>query len=292
MNIIFPSDLGSNSKISSFWEKDAAAAKAAGFEVSLLSESFFGTPLSIYNKKSPSLYRGWIIKPDMYKEMSELGVGLLNSYDDYLWSYDFPKWYQELLGETPESFYYTADQIVELGLAKIAEDVAKRSGSKSLMIKDWLKSRKHEWFDACFIRDASDETELIRVMTNFFNLQGRDFYGGLVFRDFLDLKKVGFHPKSRMPLPIEFRTFFINNEPFFTTTYWSNDIVYPSDIESPPEDWLREIGSKLKSPFVAIDIAQEESGKWMAIEVNDGGSAGTPENINLEEFYSRLYVRM
>lgn len=290
MNIIFPSNLEFHKQIDDFYVKESTAAQAAGFEISTLSESHFGTPLSIYNKKSPSLYRGWIIKPQIYQEMCNLGVELLNNYDNYMWSYNFPSWYSSLSNkETPNSFVFSAEEIQEMGLKKIAESVSKHINCKSLIIKDYLKSRKHEWYDACFIRDTSDETELIRVMLNFFNLQGRDFYGGLVFRDFLDLKKIGFHPKSRMPLPLEFRTFFLNNKPIFTTPYWSNDVSYPDNIECPPMDWLQFIGSKIESPFVALDIAQDENNKWWVIEVNDGGSAGLGNNVDIEEFYKLLY---
>lgn len=288
MNIIFPAQPGSHSVIDPFWEKEYNAAAENGLNISLLGGSHFGAELGIHNasKEDKSIYRGWIIKPQTYLEMSTLNVDLLNSYEDYMWSHDFPKWYAELSNkETPNSFVFLAEEIQELGLEKIATLVSNRVGCRSLMIKDFLKSRKHEWFDACFIRDASDEDELVRIMSNFFKLQGRDFYGGLVFRDFLNLKKIGFHPKSRMPLPLEFRTFFINQKPFFTTPYWTNDAKYPEEIEYPPTYWLNRIGAKIKSPFVALDIAQGEDDKWWVIEVNDGGSAGLPDHVDLKDFY-------
>jgi len=288
MNILFPSNLGSPHQVDSFWQKEADAAKAVGFDISILSESHFGSPMSIVNKQSSSLYRGWIVKPTIYQEMNELGAGLFNSHKDYMWSYNFPEWYAELKEETPYSVIVPADEIVGSGLASVAEKVAKEFGSKSILIKDYLKSRKHEWYDACFIRDASDQEESLRVMGNFFKLQGRDFYGGLVCRDFLSLKKIGFHPKSRMPLPIEFRTFFMNGVPCFTTPYWSNDATYPDGVEYPPMVWLIELGKRNKSPFVALDIVQAEDDRWWVIEVNDGGSAGLPDHVSLEEFYSIL----
>lgn len=289
MNILFPASLNSSREVSEFWQKEAAAAEAIGFEISIISESHFGSPISIYNHKSPYLYRGWILKPQDYAEMDGLvNSKLQNSFENYMWSYNFPEWYGVLADFTPSSLIIPADEIRNSGLVLLAEQIANMLGDKSVMIKDYLKSRKHEWYEACFIRDASDEKELVRVMTNFFNLQGRDFYGGLIFRDFIDLKKVGFHPKSKMPLPLEFRTFFLNGKPIFTTPYWSNDAQYPEDFLYPPEEWLSDIGKLLKSPFVALDIAQGEDGRWWVIEVNDGGSAGLPDHVNLEEFYQIL----
>ncbi len=294
-NIIFPAKPGTNFTIDSFWEKEYYAAKSANFNISLLSGTHFGSVLEVRgnNQIEKSLYRGWIVKPETYKEMDScLNLNLLNSYDDYIWSYEFPKWYKDLEGETPNSFTYIADDIVNLGLESLAKIISLRVGSKSIIIKDWLKSRKHEWYDACFIRDASDKKEVFRVMSNFFKLQGRDFYGGLVFREFLSLKMIGLHPKSSMPLPIEFRAFFLNGNPIFTTPYWSNDISYPKDMEAPPIDWLKCIGGKLKMPFVALDIAQDTNGKWWVIEVNSGNCAGLPDHVNMDEFYKILFNRL
>jgi hypothetical protein len=286
MNILFPTNLSSPRQVDSFWQNEAGAAGSVGFGVSILSESHFGSPMSIFNKQTPTLYRGWIVKPSVYQEMDSLGAELVNSYQDYMWSYNFPEWYVELKEYTPYSMIIPADDIANAGLPAISKKIAEEFNDKSILIKDYLKSRKHEWYDACFIRDASDQKESLRVMSNFFKLQGRDFYGGLVCRDFLSLKKIGLHPKSRMPLPVEFRTFFVKGTPVFTTPYWGNDAVYPENVEFPPMSWLIEIGKRIKSPFVALDIVQAEDDKWWVIEVNDGGSAGLPDHVNLEEFYS------
>jgi len=300
-NIIFPAHPGEPRKITPFWEKEYEAAKEAGFKVGVVKDHNDTGPLSIYPSAgymlqlqscaAHYLYRGWIIKPPTYKELSHCCFdSLLNTYENYLWSFNFPEWYKVFTNhETPESFTFTGAEVMTLGLTEIAERVSKRAPGKQLILKDWLKSRKHEWFDACFIKDASDTKEVIRIMTNFFNLQGRDFYGGLVFREFLSLKKLGEHPKSGMPLPVEFRTFFLNQKPMVTSMYWNNDIEYPKGVESPPQAWLEEIGKKMVSPFVALDIAQSVDGKWWVIEVNDGGTAGYPDNLDSKEFYGFLY---
>lgn len=295
-NIIFPCLIGQSNKIDPFWEKEAEAAKSVGFGISLVSDQNDAGPLLLRGRADNYLYRGWILKPYFYEQLSfALGSSLLTGLDKYLWSYDFPKWYEVLTeAETPKSFIFTAETIQKIGLDGIALEVSDfciDSQINQLLLKDYLKSRKHEWYDACFIKDAynPDHSDLIRVMTNFFELQGRDFYGGLVFREFLKLKKLGIHPKSGMPLPIEFRTFFLNQEPLITSMYWNNDIPYPEGVEQPPQAWLEEIGKKMVSPFVALDIAQDEAGKWWVIEVNDGGTAGYPDNIDSKEFYSKLY---
>ena len=179
-NIIFPASLNDYKLPDPFWEKETNAAEKAGFKIGLLTGSHFNAGgLSIYsrNQYTSSLYRGWILKPTTYEELSSIHENnLINSYNDYLWSYNFPEWYQDFpKGETPSSFYFPADQIIKLGLEKIAAMIEEQAGSKSLLMKDWLKSRKAEWYDACFIRDASDNKECIRIMENFLNYKEKIF---------------------------------------------------------------------------------------------------------------------
>src|ERR1019366_7377794 len=266
ISIIFPAARQSQ-VIHPFWAEEAKAAEGAGFSVNTVTDPNDAGALRINGSGGESsIYRGWMVKPQYYKEMSSLRP-LLNDYDNLMWSYEFPKWYDVLKDETPHSLIIPGTEISDIGLQKIVEIVIEKCGTKSLILKDYLKSRKHEWFDACFIKDASDFEEVARIASNFFYLQGKDFYGGLVFRDFIPLKKLGFHPTTKMPIPIEFRTFFFNQKPFITSLYWNNDLEYPKDIEYPPQSWIESIGKKLTgSSFVALDIAQAEDDQWYVIE--------------------------
>lgn len=289
-NIIFPAYPGANKQLNPYFQKEAEAAKAAGFGISLVSDANTPGPMTITNQTADAyIYRGWIVPPSYYQEMCQVAdKPLLNSYDDYMSSYDFPKWYQHFSNqETPETLVIEADDIVKMGLENVANLVAAYFASGPIVIKDWLKSMKHEWYDAAFIKDAADTKECLRVMNNFFALRGRDFYGGLVFRKFLALKRAGLHPKTQNPCPVEFRTFFLHHKPITNVTYW--DVAYPEGTVPPPQEWLEEIGKKLISPFVGLDVAQGEDGQWWMIEVNDGGSAGYPEYMDSQDFYNKLF---
>ena len=86
-------------------------------------------------------------------------------------------------------------------------------GSAAVVVKDFVKSRKHEWAEACFIPSASDRAAVERVVRRFLELQGDDLSEGLVFREFADFEPLGRHPKSGMPLTKEFRLFFLDRQP-------------------------------------------------------------------------------
>lgn len=56
------------------------------------------------------------------------------------------------------------------------------------IIKDWVKSLKHHWEEACFVSDVHDESELARVATRFLELRGADLERGVVVHAFEDIE--------------------------------------------------------------------------------------------------------
>ncbi len=70
---------------------------------------------------------------------------------------------------------------------------------------DIVKSRKHEWDEACFIPAADDKSAVEQVVSRFVELQGDDLAGGLAFREFVELDPVGRHPRSGLRLGREYR---------------------------------------------------------------------------------------
>lgn len=293
-NIIFPAYPHLPKQLNPYFKSEVEAAEKAGFGVSIISDENTTGPMRMTQKEADSyIYRGWLVRPAYYQEMSDMiGGKLLNGYQDYMSSYELPNWYQHFTVEdTPESLIITADAITNNGLDWVVKQVQDYFKSDApLMMKDFLKSLKYEWYDACLIKDGSDAKEIMRITTNFFELRGRDFVGGLVYRKLLDLKRAGIHPKTRTPVPIEYRTFFLNKKPMMTFSIWEKEgIDYGSEGVPPPQEYLESVGQKIISPFVAVDLAKDKDNKWWVIEVNDGGAAGLPEHIDFQEFYNKLH---
>lgn len=292
-NIIFPAYPDLPRKLNPYFQAEVDAAQSAGFGISIVSDENTSGPVRVTNLTADSyLYRGWLVKPAYYQEMSELAKPLFNSYQDYMNSYHLPNWYAHFTNEdTPESLVIKADDITQNGLEWVVEQVQDYFKSDApLMMKDFLKSLKYEWYDACLIKDGSDAKEIMRITTNFFELRGKDFVGGLVYRKLLGLKRSGVHPKTRTPVPVEYRTFFLNRKPMVTTSIWEMlGIDYGMEGNPPPQEFLEFVGQKIISPFVAVDLAKAVDDKWWVIEVNDGGAAGLPEHMDYKEFYQALY---
>jgi ATP-grasp domain, R2K clade family 3 len=293
-NIIFPAYPDTPRKLNPYFQAEVNAAQSAGFGISIASDETTSGGVRITNLTAQDyLYRGWLVKPAYYQEMSELVKPFLNSHQDYMSSYNFPNWYSHFTHQdTPESLIIKAEDIANNGLEWVVKQVQDYFQSDApLMMKDFLKSLKYEWYDACLIKDGSDAKEIMRITTNFFQLRGRDFVGGLVYRKLLNLKRAGIHPKTRTPVPIEFRTFFVKQKPILTISIWEKEvgIDYRTEGVPPPQQFLESVGQKIISPFVAVDIAKTNDDKWWVIEVNDGGAAGLPEHMDYKEFYTKLF---
>jgi hypothetical protein len=127
---------------------------------------------------------------------------------------------------------------------------------------------------------------LRRVITNFINGQGDDLAGGLVFREFIKLKQIGSHPKSKTPLFNEHRFFVFKGQIFYSAPYW--DSLFYNFANRPLKKIIIDLVSDVKSNFFAIDVAEKEEGEWIVVEVNDGGTAGIPEGGNASDFYKAL----
>ncbi len=158
-------------------------------------------------------------------------------------------------------------------------------GAAPVVIKDWVKSQKHRWHEACFIPRADDLAQAERVVRRFLELQGEFLVGGVVLREFLDLKSVGTHPQSGLPLTAEWRVFVLEGRPFFVAPYWDGADYH--DLQ-PDLDFIRERAKTIPSCFFSLDVAQTKGGEWIVIEVGDGQVSGLPSTDLAPAFYEAL----
>lgn len=290
MLIVFPAHPVTPKRAYSAFEVEADAARAAGFAVGFASlEIHFGGELGLRvpNGSGDALYRGWMLRVEDYARLehalAERGYHLVNTTAAYEHCYLLPEWYAAVGDKrTPRSIWIPGRSF---DLPDVAARVRAAFGDAAVVLKDYVKSRKHEWFDACFIRSASDGADVHRIVSNFLQLQGESLVGGLVFREFVDFKRIGTHSKSRMPLVREFRLFVCDGQLITNAPYWAEG-QYEGEIPDVHafDDLLPRIGSR----FFAIDVAQREDGFWLVVELNDGGSASVPEGGTVADFYAGL----
>ena len=173
------------------------------------------------SEQSLAIYRGWMLKPSAYSRLYEAlvakGVCLINDPAAYIHCHYLPESYSVIERRTPRSVWLKIGG--ELDMNRIMA-VLRPFGTAPLVLKDFVKSRKHEWGEACYIPSAADRSSVERVVRRFLELVEDDLNEGLVFREFVDFEPLTQHSKSGMPLTKEFRLFFLDGKPIYSTEYW------------------------------------------------------------------------
>jgi ATP-grasp domain-containing protein len=280
------------------YEAEASAAQAAGLDFSLINyealvdddgslEAIRRVPAGAGHELG--IYRGWMLKPAQYRKLFEALVDgdiyLVNTPDAYVHCHYLPEWYPLLREHTPLSVWIEADS--DLPMDRIME-LLQPFGSNPVVVKDFVKSRKHEWEEACYIPAASDRGSVERVVNRFLDLQGPDLAEGLVFREYVEFEPLGRHSKSGMPLSLEYRLFFLDGELLACLDYWPEADYSGS---APPLDEFREVAQKVRSRFFTMDVAKRISGEWRVVELGDGQVAGLPESADPAAFYGQIAQR-
>lgn len=289
--ILFPSSLLNDRVVDEAFEAERDAARQAGLVVALLDamaleEKAFDRAVRRVPAARQAIYRGWMLTAETYAQLhvalARRGSEMLTSPEAYRYAHHLPESYPDIREHTPRTVWTstTADLATTL----------KPFENSPVIVKDYVKSQKHYWHEACFIPDASDTEAALRVATRFAGLQAESFTGGFVFREFVELAPLATHEKSGMPLALEFRLFFMDGQLLATAPYWES-----GDYASiaPPVSRFVEIARKVRSRFFTMDIAKRrDSNDWLILEVGDGQVSGIPERLPVQDFYLALSARL
>ena len=273
---------------------EAETVRQKGFEFELFSfedldENKIGSAfrnIKPFKQKETAIYRGWMLKPEKYRilydELKKRNLHLINTPEEYKHCHYLPESYEIIKEHTPKSVFLPVDENFDF---EVLPEILRVFKNKPLVLKDYVKSRKHEWKEACFIPAASDLSLAEKIVRRFLELQGEDLNEGLVFREFIEFKPLTEHSKSGMPLTREFRLFFFEKELIFTSEYWEEGIYAPEDF---PGDVFSDVAKNVQSNFFTMDVAQKTDGEWMIVELGDGQVAGLPESVDASRFYESL----
>jgi len=297
MNLIFCSEPFNNKNVDPDWQLEYEIAIASGLAVHLLNYEALRDEDDISNAlkrvippktKELCIYRGWMMPVACYKKLYDgllaKNLQLINSPEEYQHCYYLPESYSVIAELTPRSISMDKEQIRSVGNLETA---LSNFGNKPIIVKDYVKSQKHHWFEACFIPDASNFKQAEKVIKKFIELQGDNLEGGLVLREFVELESIGIHPKSKMPLAMEYRIFILNGQPISIIKYWDEGL-YPS-LELPISDFSA-IFKQIRSHFYTVDIAKQKNGFWIIVELGDAQVAEHMNSFGLQEFYRQLAV--
>ena len=294
MRVIFCDSGFSPKEVDYMYADEYESAKSNQLQVSLLSfeEINKGKIESALKRvraseeKTEGIYRGWMLKPNQYQQLYDgllsKNIELTNNPIQYKFCHYLPESYDLIKEYTPKTTFKSLKG--EFNISEFENEI-NAFGNKPIVIKDYVKSQKHYWKEACYIPDASNREQVNSVISKFIELQDVDFNEGLVFREFIKLEELTNHSASGMPLTKEFRVFVRNSKVMATYKYWDEGDY--QDVE-PVLERFENVMSEIDSKFFTMDIAKKKDGEWIIVELGDGQVAGLPDNANKDEFYKKL----
>jgi len=172
---MFCSDMLTPRAVDLAYGTEHEAAQRAGFATALLNyerlvndeDAIRAMPRApLADLPMPIIYRGWMLPAAAYARLAEAVAGgggeLLTAPERYRATHELPGWYHLLADVTPQTVWMplapgSAPDVAAL-LALLAP-----FGHGPVLLKDFVKSRKDEWLESCFIPSASDTAAVERV---------------------------------------------------------------------------------------------------------------------------------
>lgn len=283
MNILFPTNPLEPAEVEPDFADQAAAAVAEGFHSSLVSfEALVNEHAPnravrrVPEGAGPCLYRGWMLKAADYAALAGAlaarGASLVVSPAGYASCHHLPGWYEDFRQVTAQTVWTGSSDVEEarVALARLPPGPA--------IVKDYVKSAKHRWKEACFIPDVGDEDAAMAVIRAFLAEQAGDLNGGVVLRAFRPYPQRGVDERTGMPVIDERRVFLWRGIPLAVIGDEAALLLDPR---------LQAAIARLRSPFVSLDLARLEDDTWEVVEVGDGQVSGL-RDMDPVQFYRAL----
>lgn len=295
--ILFCESPFQTNKVDEDFEDEFIYAKQNGFETllfnfeDLISSERFSVATKLIKQSNELvnvIYRGWMLTPNqysvLYNDLLSKNFKLINTVEEYQNCHYLPDSLKFIQDRTPRTVFEKFDN--ENSIDKVIEK-SKIFGQKSVVLKDYVKSEKHDWETACFVLDASDSDKLKQTIYKLIELRDKYLNEGIVIREFVELNDLTIHSKSGMPLTEEYRLFFFNKKLVGIYDYWEEGEY---KLSKPYTTEFEEIAKRVESNFFSMDIARQKNGELIIIELGDGQVAGLPDKTNRNEFYKQLNI--
>ncbi|BAJ28489.1 MULTISPECIES: ATP-grasp domain-containing protein [Kitasatospora] len=302
--VILPSDPLLPRRVDPHFAWELAALRAVGGEHALLDhDALLAGDVEAAVRRVPTgggplWYRGWMIPTARYGRLAEAlaarGRPLLTGPVAYATAHELPGWYRTFAPLTPASIWLPGTGWDRRALAAAAAELG---GSGPAVVKDYVKSRKHEWAEACYVPELADLDALERVASRFAELQGEFLAGGLVLRRFEPFVRAA---DGRTE---EARVWWLDGEPVLVGPHPDS----PAHRVSPDLSAVRPLVRALGCRFVTTDLARRadtasatcsdpgpgagpEGGaaRWRVVEVGDGQVSELPSGVDVEALFRAL----
>ena len=272
---IFCADLLHNRRVDPHYSAEASTVRDLGGSTALIDHDALlrGDAATAVQRvpegTGPAWYRGWMIPGDRYADLAAAlarrGTELMTSPTAYRRAHELPGWYDTFASVTPQSVW-------SRGAPDDVGALVTPLGTGPGMVKDYVKSRKHEWRDACYLPELTDVDAVRRVIATFVERQAEFLAGGVVVRRFESFADG------------ESRVWWIDGEPVAVSPHPDT----PSLDPQPDLGNIRPLVKAFAARFVTTDLARRADGVWRLIEVGDGQVSDWPAHSDHRTLMSVL----
>ncbi|MFE5867312.1 ATP-grasp domain-containing protein [Streptomyces roseifaciens] len=272
--IVFCSDPLGSRRADPHFADEARAARGLGLRTALLDHDALlagdvsGAVRGVPRGAGAAWYRGWMVPSGRYAELAgalaDRGVTLLTPPDAYRRAHELPGWYSTLAPVTPQSVWLPARPGDAPDARELAALTAPLGGGPAI-VKDFVKSRKHEWHEACYVPDLADTERLGAVVARFVELQEEFLAGGVVIRAFERFTEGG-----------EARAWWVDGRPVLVTAHPDRPDLRPAPVLDAVSPLVAALGCR----FVTTDLALREDGVWRVVEAGDGQVSDLPRGAD------------
>lgn len=257
----------------------AAAARAQGVPVARVDHDALvrspedaASAVARVPAADDAVYRGWMLSADQYRSFASgleaCGVQLRTTPDEYRTAHELPGWYEGLRTVTPASVWTECSDLTELLKATRA------LGGGAGVLRDYVKSMKHYWTDACYLPDLTDEAAVERIGARFLELRDDAFTGGFVVRRFEHFTGS------------EARTWWVGGRCVLTTPHPDTPDDLPTGLDLIE---VEPLVAELALPFVTVDVTRTTTGAWRVVELGDGQVSDWPAGRDPADLIAALF---
>ena len=213
---------------------------------------------------------------ELEKLVNNMGCKLAMTFEEHKMASELSNWYPLISEHTPYSKIYNE-------FPKI-EDVLKEF-SFPFFVKGNRQTNKHSK-KLCIIENYNMYKELEKHWKVDSILHWQD----VVIREYIDLQKVDdLSFPDMVPFSYEFRLFFWKNQLVSYGSYWTMGVQYKLNESDKQEVFslAQKVAEIINVPFLAVDVAKTNQGKWIVIEVNDAQESGYV-GVNRNELWKNI----
>lgn len=269
-------------RVDPHFAREAAAVRALGGAVARIDHDALragdaeGAVRFVPAGSARCRYRGWMVTPGEYAVLDRAlrgrGVRLLTSPGRFRAAHELPGWYAAFTPVTAVSVWLPCAADAPPAARELSELAAGLPPGPGV-VKDYVKSRKHEWDQACFVPDLTDPVRLSAVVARMVALQGPALTGGVVLRAF-----------ERLRGP-EVRVWWADGAPVLAGPHPdAPDAPVPCPDLTRVAECVRALGCR----FVTTDVALRADGVWRVVEVGDGQVSDLPSGTDPSALHAAL----